>query len=216
MHPNHAFAIAFARRERPGGRYLDFGCGAGDTVAADEHVWGCDDFSLNARPDHPRVQAIAGGRIPFPDGHFDVVFSNMVFEHVHDLAGVLAELKRVLKPDGVMLHLFPTLEVWREGHCGVPFAHRIRRRWYLAAWRRLGVGVEKWRTPWVDYWMNYLQTAVAYRPRKAVAALFEAAGFAVEAGEQQYLQYRLGRTVPVLGPYLLRRLAFMVIIARPR
>ena len=32
-----------------------------------------------------RILVIEDGRIPFPDGHFDLVVSNMVFEHVEDL-----------------------------------------------------------------------------------------------------------------------------------
>ncbi len=44
-------------------------------------------------------------------------------EHVDDLNFTLSELARVFKPSGKVLTLFPSAEVIREGHCGIPFAH---------------------------------------------------------------------------------------------
>ncbi len=38
--------------------------------------------------------------LPFPDGTFDVVVSTQVYEYVPDLEGALAELRRVLRPNG--------------------------------------------------------------------------------------------------------------------
>jgi SAM-dependent methyltransferase len=38
--------------------------------------------------------------LPFPDGRFDIIFSDHVFEHVSDPAHVAAELARVTKPGG--------------------------------------------------------------------------------------------------------------------
>jgi ubiquinone/menaquinone biosynthesis C-methylase UbiE len=48
-------------------------------------------------------------KMEFPDNQFDVVFSRAVFEHVPGPAPVISEIRRVLKPGGVMfvlLHLF--------------------------------------------------------------------------------------------------------------
>jgi SAM-dependent methyltransferase len=53
-----------------------------------------------------------GGRIPFPERSFDVVFSSNALEHVRDLVGLHAEIRRVLKPDGVAIHVLPT-HTWR-------------------------------------------------------------------------------------------------------
>jgi len=41
--------------------------------------------------------------LPFPDNHFDLVFSHGVIHHIDDTAGALAEFGRVLKPGGTLL-----------------------------------------------------------------------------------------------------------------
>ncbi len=45
--------------------------------------------------------------LPFPDGFFDVVYSRHALEHSNDLAGTLAEIRRVLKPGGIFLFCVP-------------------------------------------------------------------------------------------------------------
>ena len=50
--------------------------------------------------------------LDFPDDTFDYVISHAVFEHIHDVPKALAEVQRVLRPDGIAriaLHLFPSL-----------------------------------------------------------------------------------------------------------
>jgi SAM-dependent methyltransferase len=53
-----------------------------------------------------------GRSIPLPDRSVDVVFSSNVLEHVPDLARMHAEIKRVLAPGGMCLHVLPT-HTWR-------------------------------------------------------------------------------------------------------
>lgn len=48
-----------------------------------------------------------GHTLPFPDGHFDSVFSSEVFEHIFNLPEILPELNRVMVPGGKMLVSFP-------------------------------------------------------------------------------------------------------------
>lgn len=43
------------------------------------------------------------GALPFPDGTFDIVMANHMLYLVGDIPAVLAECKRVLKPDGVLV-----------------------------------------------------------------------------------------------------------------
>jgi SAM-dependent methyltransferase len=58
------------------------------------------------------VTTYDGRKLPFPEGHFDVVLSSNVLEHVQNLPDTLRELTRVLKPGGTMLHVLPSSS-WR-------------------------------------------------------------------------------------------------------
>jgi SAM-dependent methyltransferase len=75
--------------------------------------------------------------IPFPDAHFDCVYSFGVLHHIPEIELVLAEVKRVLKPGGVLafavyykwsaFHLFGKLLMngvgrgwlWSKGYAGL-------------------------------------------------------------------------------------------------
>ena len=53
-----------------------------------------------------------GRTIPLPDASVDVVFSSNVLEHVPDLSRMHAEIRRVLAPGGICIHVVPT-HTWR-------------------------------------------------------------------------------------------------------
>jgi 2-polyprenyl-6-hydroxyphenyl methylase/3-demethylubiquinone-9 3-methyltransferase len=53
-----------------------------------------------------------GRSLPFRSQTFDAVFSSNVLEHVRDLPALQREMRRVLRPDGVMVHVLPT-PAWR-------------------------------------------------------------------------------------------------------
>ena len=64
--------------------------------------------------DYPRditIKKSQGERIPFAESFFDVVFCTNVLDHVVEPHAVLAEVRRVLKPDG---HFVLTVEVFPE------------------------------------------------------------------------------------------------------
>lgn len=50
-------------------------------------------------------------KTPFADGHFDLIFSNHVIEHIKDLSGALGEMKRIGKPDCIYAFAVPT-SIW--------------------------------------------------------------------------------------------------------
>jgi SAM-dependent methyltransferase len=93
---------------------LNLGAGPGDAPgsawfairdlrAPGRTIHGCDpdpDVLRNVQLDERRV--MEGGRIPYGDGFFDAVYSDYVFEHVEDTQFFLREIRRVLKPGGVL------------------------------------------------------------------------------------------------------------------
>jgi 2-polyprenyl-3-methyl-5-hydroxy-6-metoxy-1,4-benzoquinol methylase len=68
-----------------------------------------------------RFVCAAGERLPFADASVDVVVFNHIYEHVVDPDAVLADVRRVLRPDGVLyLGLGNRLGVL-EPHYRLPF-----------------------------------------------------------------------------------------------
>lgn len=70
--------------------------------------------------DSSRVVDAVGEHLPFPDGTFDIVYSNNVLEHTTRPDAVLAEAFRVLKPGGRLFIEVPNYLAYYEGHYLVP------------------------------------------------------------------------------------------------
>lgn len=66
--------------------------------------------------DPGRIVNAPGEALPFPDAHFDIVYSSNVLEHTAAPARVLAEALRVLKPGGVMQIVCPNYLSYFDGH----------------------------------------------------------------------------------------------------
>jgi SAM-dependent methyltransferase len=86
---------------------LDVGCGPGGSrdVFRARHPgvrWTGLDVpdSPSPPPPDPDIRLYDGGRMPFADATFDVVFCKQVLEHVHDPRQLLGEVTRVLRPGG--------------------------------------------------------------------------------------------------------------------
>jgi SAM-dependent methyltransferase len=96
-----------------GKRVLEIGAGDGflasllSEIATVEAI----DVYRHPRAVHP-VQLYDGRALSFSDGTFDIVFSSNVLEHIPDLPRLLDEMARVLKPDGIGVHIVPT-STWR-------------------------------------------------------------------------------------------------------
>lgn len=103
---------------RPGDRVLDYGCGPGAYIPDAAEMVG-EAGRVYALDVHPlaieRVQHIAGKRnltnvetiqsncrTGLPDGSLDVVLMYDVFHMLNNSQAVLAEMHRVLKPDGLL------------------------------------------------------------------------------------------------------------------
>lgn len=111
-----------------GKRVLDFGCGAGRTLrhfldeADRAEFYGCDidgpSIDWLTERLSPPLHIFQSGELPSlpqPDGFFDLVYAFSVFTHLSDhWAGWLLELRRVLKPDGLLLATFLSEPHWKE------------------------------------------------------------------------------------------------------
>ena len=103
-------AIA-AMAHRAPGRILDIGCGTGDYTERVQRELGAEVVALDLSP---RMVELARARgldarvgdiqsLPFADAEFDCVLANRVLYHLPDLDRGLAEISRVLRPDGVLV-----------------------------------------------------------------------------------------------------------------
>ena len=245
--PNYAFVLESARRMAGGGRVLDYGCRRGNVVAeglkSGLDVFGAEVFYGGGHGDRERaaelgllqdrIFEIKNGCTPFADGFFSLVVHNQVFEHVPDLRGTLREIRRILAPGGAMLSIFPSREVVREGHCGVPLAHRfarsprLRYAWLLSA-RMCGLGTfhgDKTPRRWARDFSQWLSDWCYYRPESEIRDTYLREGFSYEGYEVEYAAFRLGYTgrgwaipmvnfMPSVTRWLIRRLAGMVIVSR--
>jgi ubiquinone/menaquinone biosynthesis C-methylase UbiE len=103
---------ALVRAQLPCQAFLDAGCGDGRYLAAlaDElpaRRAGCDLSERILETARSRVDAeLRQGNLealPFADGEFDLVLCSQVIEHVLDPPAAVAELARVLRPDGTLV-----------------------------------------------------------------------------------------------------------------
>ncbi len=84
-----------------GARVLDLGCARGSFRSAGSSRIARIDREIPSAPAPGFVQADAT-KLPFPDHCFDAIISNHSLEHFENLAGALAEIGRVIKPDGAL------------------------------------------------------------------------------------------------------------------
>lgn len=172
---NLAVRIDAIRRYVPlmGSRVLDAGCGAGEYVQAlaecGADVRGVEYLAHKVREwatrqgDDGRVSEGDLASLPFAEHTFDVVLLNEVLEHVPNESLVLIELRRVLKPGGVLLVFSPNRRYPFETHgidrkqARVPPIRTLFFPWLpVAVLRRLGY------TPWArNYWPGELQSLLA-------------------------------------------------------
>lgn len=122
----------------PGDRVLDLGCGEGRHIHGLHMLGGIDAIGVDldeaslqkARDglatlpprrdgDFHMTQFMRGDAtgLPFPDASFDALICSEVLEHLPDVNAALAEIRRVLKPDGRLCitvpHAWPERLCWR-------------------------------------------------------------------------------------------------------
>jgi ubiquinone/menaquinone biosynthesis C-methylase UbiE len=98
----------------PGGRLLDAGCGRylkfTKELARTTEVVGIDLESKLETQNEGSPFGVRGdlNHLPFASGHFDLVISRFVVEHLESPAQVFGEFQRVLKPGGAVVLLTPS------------------------------------------------------------------------------------------------------------
>ena len=237
MDVNRRYFVHYVRSvAAPGARVLDYGCGDGTLVRLLRDA-GFDAYGVDIRwpgADYGDLEATElgrrrvlryyeeGGRLPFEDGFFDVVVSDQVFEHVRPIEQAVRELSRVTRAGGLGYHHFPSRAVWREGHIGIPFAHRLRRGpvrlGYVTALRRLGLGTAKDERParrWAEEMLDWIDRWTIYRTPREIDVIFDRPRHReidycrFRAGDRAWLQAMLKARRPAEAVF--RRLAFEAI-----
>jgi ubiquinone/menaquinone biosynthesis C-methylase UbiE len=160
-----AFFLPFLR---PGMQVLDLGCGPGSiTLGLAERVAPGQVVGVDLQPSQvAQAQALSAARgvknvrfevadvyrLPFRDGSFDAIFAHVVLMHLREPVRALAEMRRVLRLDGIVgvrdcdwggrIHapMTPLLEQWyaltvriRQRNGGDPFMARHHRQLLLDA-----------------------------------------------------------------------------------
>jgi 2-polyprenyl-3-methyl-5-hydroxy-6-metoxy-1,4-benzoquinol methylase len=105
-----------------GSRWLDVGCSAGFVVRAaqdagfDAHGVDIENAAITYGQETLGLNQLKVGLLheqAYPAGHFHVLSAYDVIEHVPDLNAFVAELKRILHPDGVIDLGTPDIGHWR-------------------------------------------------------------------------------------------------------
>ena len=103
---------------------LDVGCRSGiitEKLAGNFRLCIGIDTRLNAPPDKNSLFAQADGTIlPFSENQFDFIIATQVYEHVDDPISLVAEIRRVLKPDGAIFFSGPNRWAVFEEHYHLP------------------------------------------------------------------------------------------------
>lgn len=226
-------------------KILDYGCGKGEilNLLIKERInsLGVDIYHQGASMEvlnnilykTGKIKIIKfGEKLPFDDDSFDIIISNQVFEHLLDIKFVIKELSRILKKDGKMYHHFPSKEVWREGHIGIPFSHWFSKRsklrfYYVFLMRIVGFGNNKKNNldikQWTKHSCDYLDKFCYYRKYKNLKNIFFE--YDISHKEISYIKYR-GEKIFIakyflkinfltkIYEYIFRKVAFMAIELR--
>lgn len=136
--------------------------------------------------------------LPFPDASFDLVYSYGVLHHTPDTARALAEIRRVLRPDGEARIMLYSRRSWFALGVWVRYALLRGRPWHTIS-RSLAENLESPGTK-------------AYTERELAALFAEFAAVRVERMVTPYDRRVAGPLARLTGP---RFGWFMGIVARP-
>lgn len=146
-------------------RVLEVGCGYGqlmklvlDGQSGIEELVGINypDIPAKSVADHGPVMVMDATKMSFEDASFDLVYSLATFEHIEDFADALDEIRRVLKPGGLLIakwspiwngfdghHYGPSLSDPTHRAIELPWAHLIFDRDSLPGYLERGEGFSR-------------------------------------------------------------------------
>ncbi len=102
----------------PNGRYLDVGCGNGTFLYTMKRInpsgeyYGVEPGNFDEEDIKAHGLNVIRGTLEdahYQDNYFDVITLNHVFEHVPNPSETIKELKRILKPGGILIIAVPNL-----------------------------------------------------------------------------------------------------------
>jgi SAM-dependent methyltransferase len=185
---------------------LEFGCGTGKIVnelrSFEKHAFGCDikindEKYVNTKAMYDekiiRLIDVCPYKIPFDDNTFDFIFSDQVFEHVTNYSESISEIRRILKPGGFCLHIFPSRFKPIEAHIRVPFSSINNSYLWLFFWAKMGIrkksqiGFSPHETAIENN--EYLKKRTNYLSKKKILENFEKFFDDVKFCEELFLKY---------------------------
>jgi SAM-dependent methyltransferase len=99
------------------GKVLDVGCGIGDMLSYRKNIIGVDVNPLNVdfcKKRQLKAYIMKPNIIPFRDETFDTVLLDNVLEHIKKPSLLFKEIRRVLKPDGLLLIGVPGIKGYQS------------------------------------------------------------------------------------------------------
>ena len=124
------YTIAFEKRVKKAigvlggfkGTLIDVGCGGAEITLQLKNALGCEVKAVELIAQNVAIAKSKGidarqvdlnkGKLPFGENSFEAVFAGEVLEHVIDSDGLLLEMKRVLKKNGVLILTVPNIASW--------------------------------------------------------------------------------------------------------
>jgi SAM-dependent methyltransferase len=88
------------------GKILDLGCGIGDFLKFNKNAFGLDINPFNVKyclDQGLKADVMDHDKIPLDDCTFDSIILDNVLEHINNPTVLLSEIKRVLRPGGILL-----------------------------------------------------------------------------------------------------------------
>jgi SAM-dependent methyltransferase len=218
-HPLRRYAYAWGELSGASGRHLDVGCNTGDFVGKLSETSDLECFAVDPHPEYirdlqrqyPRVQACRvapQARLPYPDGWFRSVSLLDVLEHCPSETALLAEIRRVLQPGGLLVLSVPARHAlsWMD-----PDNIKVRfPRLHRAAYS-LRFGRQVYHQRFVDtsngLWgeMSIGKREHTHYRQEALVGMLAASGFEVVRVAGANLLWRLFQVPALVGPAAARR-----------